>query len=115
MKVMDEAGCAFSLSLWERAGVRVPTGLAKPLTLTLSQRERGKKGPSHPLSAAPVPWQHLPISCITYATIPQEARESQVMTPHRAGCIGLSPVISGIYVPRSVQRQWQGANEVRDR
>jgi len=46
MKVMDEAGCAFSLSLWERAGVRVPTGLAKPLTLTLSQRERGKQGPS---------------------------------------------------------------------
>jgi hypothetical protein len=43
---MDAAGCAFSLSPRERAGVRVPTGLAKPLTLTLSRRERGKKEPS---------------------------------------------------------------------
>jgi hypothetical protein len=38
--VMDENGSAFSLSLWERAGVRVPTGLEKPLTLILSQGER---------------------------------------------------------------------------
>src|SRR5262249_46362698 len=34
---------ACSLSLWERAGVRVPTGLGtKPLTLTLSRGEREK-------------------------------------------------------------------------
>jgi len=44
--VMDENGSAFSLSLWERAGVRVPTGLEKPLTLTLSLWERGKKSVS---------------------------------------------------------------------
>jgi len=36
VNVMDEAGCA--LSLWEMAGVRVPAGLEKPLTLTLSRR-----------------------------------------------------------------------------
>jgi hypothetical protein len=48
VNVMDNAGCAFYLSQRERAGVRAPTGLAKPLTLTLSQRERGKKGPSKP-------------------------------------------------------------------
>jgi hypothetical protein len=46
MNMMDKADGAFSLSLWERAGMRVRTGFAKPLTLTLSQRERGKKGPS---------------------------------------------------------------------
>src|SRR5262245_6063394 len=31
-----------SLSLWERAGVRVPRAHEKPLTLTLSRGERGK-------------------------------------------------------------------------
>jgi hypothetical protein len=37
---MDEASCAFSLSLREKAGVRGSTGLAKPLTL--SHGERGE-------------------------------------------------------------------------
>jgi len=34
-----------SLSPRERAGVRVPKRRKKPLTLSLSQRERGKKVP----------------------------------------------------------------------
>jgi hypothetical protein len=45
VNLLDNAGCAFSLSLRERAGVRVPKLRKKPLTLTLSQGERGKKGP----------------------------------------------------------------------
>jgi hypothetical protein len=44
--LLDNAGCAFALSRWERAGVRVLTGLEKPLTLTLSRWERGKQGSS---------------------------------------------------------------------
>jgi hypothetical protein len=37
--------CLCSLSLWERAGVRGPRYRKKPLTLILSQKERGQKGP----------------------------------------------------------------------
>ena len=39
------AHCLCSLSLWERAGVRVPRCRKKPLTLTLSRGEREQKGP----------------------------------------------------------------------
>jgi hypothetical protein len=42
---IGRANCLCSLSLWERAEVRVPKCRKKPLTLTLSWGERGQKGP----------------------------------------------------------------------
>ena len=37
----DSCGCVFSLSLWERAGVRASGRRDLPLTLTLSPKGRG--------------------------------------------------------------------------
>src|SRR5215471_17997157 len=49
---VSQRHCVFSLSLRERVGVRGPVARGtKPLTLTLSRRERGKKGVGESTSA----------------------------------------------------------------